>query len=98
MSAPRPKIFVTLGSSGAVKVVKAVLEAASSLPVEVVLTTSGRPVGPIPANVHVAELLPYEETARQSAVVVSHGGTGGLYPTLAAGTPMLAIPGLRPGS
>ena len=28
----------------------------------------------------------------RSAVVVSHGGTGGLYPALAAGTPLLAIP------
>jgi UDP:flavonoid glycosyltransferase YjiC (YdhE family) len=87
-----PKIFVSLGSSGPVKALPAVLAAASSLPVEVVLSTSGRPVSSIPKNVHVAELLPYEETARHSAVVVSHGGTGGVYPALAGGTPMLAIP------
>jgi UDP:flavonoid glycosyltransferase YjiC (YdhE family) len=92
MNSPQPKIFVSLGTSGPMKILPAVLEAVSSLPVEVLLATSGRGVGPIPKNVHMAELLPYEETARHSALIVSHGGTGGLYPTLAAGAPMLAIP------
>jgi len=92
MAAPLPRIFVSLGSSGAVKVLPVVLEAVSSLPVQVILATSGRAVGAVPSNVRTADLLPYEETSRQCAAVVSHGGTGGLYLALAAGTPMLAIP------
>jgi len=92
MDSPRPKIFVSLGSSGPVKALPAVLEAASGLPVDVLLSTSGRPVGPARPGVYTADLLPYQETAMRSAVVVSHGGTGGLYPALAAGTPLLAIP------
>jgi UDP:flavonoid glycosyltransferase YjiC (YdhE family) len=92
MASPRPKIFVALGSSGSIKVLPAVLQAMVSLPVDVLLATSGRPVGSIPDNVHVSEFLPYEETSRHSAVVVSQGGTAGLYMTLAAGTPILAIP------
>jgi UDP:flavonoid glycosyltransferase YjiC (YdhE family) len=92
MGSSQPKVFVSLGSSGPIKALPAVLEALSRLPVRVILSTSGRPVGATPANVSLADLLPYEETASRSAVVVSHGGTGGVYPALTAGTPMLAIP------
>jgi UDP:flavonoid glycosyltransferase YjiC (YdhE family) len=92
MESSIPKIFVTLGSSGPVKALPAVLEAASHLPVKVILATSGRPIGKVSPNVYIAELLPYEETSRHCAAVVSQGGTGGLYFTLAAGTPTLAIP------
>jgi UDP:flavonoid glycosyltransferase YjiC (YdhE family) len=42
--------------------------------------------------VYVADLLPFTETAGQAGVVVSHGGSGGLYPAIAAGTPVLGIP------
>jgi UDP:flavonoid glycosyltransferase YjiC (YdhE family) len=92
MDSPVRKVFVSMGSSGSLRVVPAVLEAASQLPVRVVLSTSGRMVGPLPSNVYHTDLLPYEDTAKRCALVVSHGGTGGLYATLAAGTPMLAIP------
>lgn len=92
MDSPQPKIFVTLGSSGPIKALPAILKAAAQLPVKVLLATSSRIDIPPAANIHTAPLLPYEETARRSAVVVSHGGTGGVYLTLAAGTPMLAIP------
>jgi UDP:flavonoid glycosyltransferase YjiC (YdhE family) len=92
MNNPLPKIFVSMGSSGPVDAIPSVLEAASKLSAQVILATSGRAIGPIRANVFTADLLPYEETAAQCAVGVSQGGMGGLYPTLAAGTPMLAVP------
>ena len=92
VASSQPKVFVSLGSSGPVKALPAVLEALARLPVTVILTTSGRPMGTIPSDVYMADLLPYAETAGHAAVVVSHGGTGGLYPALSAGTPMLAIP------
>jgi len=44
------------------------------------------------ADVYAADLLPFTETAGQARVVVSHGGSGGLYPAIAAGTPVLGIP------
>jgi UDP:flavonoid glycosyltransferase YjiC (YdhE family) len=54
--------------------------------------TSGRAVGNVPANVHVADLLPYEETCSRMAAVVSHGGSSSVYPALSAGAPVLGIP------
>jgi UDP:flavonoid glycosyltransferase YjiC (YdhE family) len=93
MAFSEPKVFVSLGSSGPIRALPAVLEALSTLPVKVILTTSGRVVEGLGSNVYATDLLPYEETSRRCAVVISHGGTGGLYPALSAGTPMLAIPG-----
>jgi UDP:flavonoid glycosyltransferase YjiC (YdhE family) len=92
MSSSEPRVFVSLGSSGPMRALPAVLEALSQLPVKVILTTSGRAVGAIHPSVYVWNLLPYEETASQCAAIVSHGGVGAVYPALSAGTPVLAIP------
>jgi len=97
---PKPKVFISLGSSGPVRVLPALLTALARLPVSVILSTSGRdvPKHAVPEDtgkkltLYTANLLPFVETARHSAVVVSHGGSGGLYPAIAAGTPVLAIP------
>jgi UDP:flavonoid glycosyltransferase YjiC (YdhE family) len=89
---PKPKVFVSLGSSGPVEILPALLRALAGLPVSVVLSTSGRKVAAIPNDGYVAELLPFTETASESSVVISHGGSGGLYPAIAAGTPVLGIP------
>ena len=90
-SDPNQKVFVSFGSSGPLEVVPALLRALSKLPVSVVIATSGRDL-PVPPTAYTATLLPFTETARETSVVVSHGGSGGLYPAIAAGTPVLAIP------
>jgi UDP:flavonoid glycosyltransferase YjiC (YdhE family) len=89
---PKPKVFVSLGSSGPLRAVPALLKALSKLPVSVVISTSGRDMAGLVAGMYVADLLPFTETAAQAGVVVSHGGSGGLYPAMAAGTPVLGIP------
>jgi len=91
-SDPSRKVFVSLGSSGPLQALPALLRALSRLPVSVVISTSGRAL-PVPAaSLYEAGLLPFTETAAASSVVVSHGGSGGLYPAMAAGTPVLGIP------
>ena len=92
MDDPKKKVFISLGSSGSVRVLPALLQALSKLPVSIVISTSGRnmPSADLPA--YAAPLLPFTETAAASDVVVSHGGSGGLYPAMAAGTPVLGIP------
>ncbi len=89
----KPKIFVTLGSSGALRVLPALLRALSRLPVSVIVATAGRHHEAWRHLPYVADLLPLQETAAESAVVVSHGGSSGFYPAIAAGTPVLGIPG-----
>jgi UDP:flavonoid glycosyltransferase YjiC (YdhE family) len=89
---PKPKVFVSLGSSGPLRALPALLSALSRLPVTVVVATSGRPLPGGASGEFVTGLLPFTETAAQSSVVVSHGGSGGLYPAIAAGTLVLGIP------
>jgi UDP:flavonoid glycosyltransferase YjiC (YdhE family) len=89
---PKPKVFVSLGSSGPVRVLPELLAALARMPVSVVLSTSGRTGPANGAPAYTASLLPFIETAAISTLVVSHGGSGGLYPAMAAGTSVLAIP------
>lgn len=91
---PRPKVLISLGSSGPVRILPRLLEVLSGFPVAPVLTTSGRalPIGETAAGPYVAPLLPFAETAANARLVISHGGSSGFYPALAAGTPVLAIP------
>jgi UDP:flavonoid glycosyltransferase YjiC (YdhE family) len=90
---PKPKVFVSLGSSGPLKVLPGLLRVLERMPVSVLLSTSGRAARAPADSAYTADLLPFTETASESSVVVSHGGSGGLYPAIAAGTPVLGIPG-----
>jgi UDP:flavonoid glycosyltransferase YjiC (YdhE family) len=87
------KIYVTLGSSGKVDALPVVIEALRDLSVTVMLSTAGRardlPAGP---NFRVAEYLPGDLAARQSALVISNGGSTTGYQALAQGTPVVGIP------
>lgn len=63
----------------------------------VVAATGGRPVahlldrlpGGVPANLRVAEFLPYELLLPRTDVVVTNGGFGGVQRALAAGVPLV---------
>jgi UDP:flavonoid glycosyltransferase YjiC (YdhE family) len=90
---PKPKAFIALGSSGAVRTLPALLRALSKLSASVVLATSSRDMPVSAPGAYVADLLPLTETAARCNIVVSHGGSTGVYPAIAAGTPVLGIPG-----
>ncbi len=89
---PKPKMLVALGSSGVLRVLPALLRALSKLPVSVLLSTAGRELPVSGRGIYVADMLPLAETAAQASVVVSHGGSSGVYPAIAAGTPVLGLP------
>lgn len=88
----RALVYATLGSSGNVAVLPAVLEALSRLPVHAILATAGR-VEPqkLPPNVTARPFVPGERLARAAAVVISNGGSTTGYQALAAGTPVVGI-------
>ncbi|HMC57879.1 MAG TPA: nucleotide disphospho-sugar-binding domain-containing protein [Candidatus Solibacter sp.] len=89
---PRPKVLIGLGSSGAVRVLPALFRVLSKLSAAAVLATSGRPIQADTSGMYVADLLPLTETASRCNVAVCHGGSTGVYPAIAAGTPVLGIP------
>jgi UDP:flavonoid glycosyltransferase YjiC (YdhE family) len=59
----------------------------------VVVTTCGgrlRP-GPLPANVRVADFLPYDELLPRCAAMVTNGGYGGVNHALRYGVPLVVV-------
>jgi len=92
LSDPKPKVFISLGSSGPITILPRLLEVLTRLPVSIVLATSGRFRLPDDANIYASDLLPFTEMAGHSALVVTQGGSGGVYSALTAGRPVLAIP------
>jgi UDP:flavonoid glycosyltransferase YjiC (YdhE family) len=56
----------------------------------VVVTTGGASLpGPVPANVRVADLLPYDDLLRHTSVMVTNGGYGGVNFALRHGVPLV---------
>lgn len=97
-----PLVYVTLGTvtgylQGAATIYRAVVEAAAALPVRVLLTTGGHldpmALGPLPPNVHVEAWVDQGRVLPEAAVVVCHGGSGTVWGALAAGVPVVVVPG-----
>lgn len=88
-----PLIYVTLGSSGNLNPLEAVLAALGRMPVKALLSTAGRHARlDLPGNVTVTDYAPGEVVARRAAAVITNGGASTSYQALAAGTPVLGLP------
>jgi len=88
----RPLIYVTLGSSGSLRVVPVVLEALSTLPVDVLLATAGRTSPRLPVNVRAVPFVRGDLAARAARLVICNGGSSTGYQALAQGTPVIGLP------
>ncbi len=78
------------------KLYRDAIDALSVLPVRV-LVTVGREcdpaeLGPVAPNVHVARWIPQSDVLAHAAAIVSHGGSGTVTGSLAAGVPAVVVP------
>jgi UDP:flavonoid glycosyltransferase YjiC (YdhE family) len=88
-----PRLYVTLGSSGALRLLPFVVEALKSLPVVAVIATAGRiELGPLPANLISRPFVRGAELARSAALVIFNGGSTTGYQALSQGTKVLGLP------
>jgi UDP:flavonoid glycosyltransferase YjiC (YdhE family) len=88
-----PLVYVTLGSSGDLRAVGAVLRALARLPVRVLLATAGRfEHAALPANTVATRYAPGSEAARRAALVICNGGSSTGYQALHEGVPVLGLP------
>ncbi|MCG5052641.1 MAG: glycosyl transferase family 1 [Myxococcales bacterium] len=91
--ATRPRVYVTLGSSGRLGLLPATLEALAGRPVDVLLATAGR-VSPrdVPPNVLPVDFVDGDEACARASVVITNGGSSTGYQALARGKPVIGIP------
>ncbi len=89
----KPLVYVTLGSSGDIRLLPLVLDVLARSPVSAVLATAERArVREVPANVRVCRFVRGSDVARRARVVVSNGGSSTGYQALCEGTPVLGLP------
>jgi UDP:flavonoid glycosyltransferase YjiC (YdhE family) len=87
-----PLVYVTLGSSGRVAALDAVLAAIAELPLVALIATAGRAEpGALPENARVVDYVPGQIAAARAAFVVTNGGSSTGYQALAEGKPVLGI-------
>ncbi len=90
----KPIVYVTLGSSGQVRLLPIVLEALATLAVTVIAVTAGRTrLQAIPDNVFISEYLPGNKAAARASLMICNGGSLSTYQAIQGGTPVLSLVG-----
>lgn len=89
----RPLVYVTLGSSGRLDALTAVIDALGSRDIDVALATAGRlNLDGLPSNIQAYPFLPGEWMSEHAQIVICNGGSSTGYQAVSAGTPVLALP------
>jgi UDP:flavonoid glycosyltransferase YjiC (YdhE family) len=87
-----PLVYVSLGSSGRGNLLPVILDALAHLPVTVVAATAGgSPPERVPANAHVASLLPGDWVVAAASAVIGNGGSPSTYQSLRGGKPVIGV-------
>ena len=87
-----PLIYVSLGSTGAIKRLKEIVLALARFPVVIVVTTAGRTMlRNMPPNVYIADYLPGTAVCKRASVVLCSGGSATAYQSLSQGAPVVGI-------
>lgn len=87
-----PLVYVTLGSSGRVELLPALVEALGKLDVTAVISTAGAPAPRnTPHNVFVAAYLPGDDCVERASLVICNGGSPGTSQALARGVPVIGV-------
>lgn len=90
----KPKIFLSLGSSGNSEKLPLILKALSKLDAEVVVALAGKKLDSVTyPNIHTTDYLPMEEACREASLVICNGGSPMSHMALKFGIPTLGIVG-----
>ncbi len=93
LSADRPVVYFSMGSTGSHELMQTVLNALAGIDCQVVLSTG--PNGPpaeLPRNCTAVRYAPGRQVLRKSRLLVCHGGNGTIYQALAEGVPIVGLP------
>ena len=98
---PRPLVYATYGSVSPARpdfpdVFRATVDALEHVPARVLFTIGSADrgaLGPVPENVRVETWVPQAAVMPHAAAVLCHGGSGTTRMALAAGVPVVVVPG-----
>jgi UDP:flavonoid glycosyltransferase YjiC (YdhE family) len=81
----------TIANSDFDELIRPTLTALADLDAVVVAVTgrAGADIGPVPANAHVAEFIPFDQLLPHVDVLVTNGGYGGIQQALSHGVPLV---------
>ncbi|MBE0470277.1 MAG: glycosyltransferase [Methyloprofundus sp.] len=89
----KPIIYLTLGSSGNIKIIDILLTVLQKMPVTVVVASANRfNQFNSSSNIYFAKFLPGEKIAQASKLVICNGGSATVYQAIACGKPVLGFP------
>jgi len=87
-----PRVYITLGSTGSVDLLPAIVDACLAEGFACVVATAGRRAfNPNHPKVWAASYLPGVEAAQATSLVICNGGSATAFQALAVGTPVLGI-------
>ncbi|MRS05956.1 hypothetical protein EG832_22460, partial [bacterium] len=89
----QPIIYITMGSSGDIRLLDTILEVLGDIPVVGLVATAGRRnISNKPDNVFLTDYLPGLEVIGCSTLVICSGGSATAYQALSMGKPVLGFP------
>ena len=92
MAQPRPRAYITLGSTGSVELLPAIVAACLAEGLLCLVATAGRSdFKPTSPHVFAAPFLPGSAAAAAANLVICNGGSPTAYQALEAGRPVLGI-------
>jgi UDP:flavonoid glycosyltransferase YjiC (YdhE family) len=89
----KPFVYISLGSSGDISLIKLLSSALESFPVSVVIATAGKKIDfSLPKNFFAADYLPGSKVLVQAELAITNGGSPSSYQALELGVPVLGLP------
>jgi UDP:flavonoid glycosyltransferase YjiC (YdhE family) len=92
MDLNKPRLFVSLGSSGDSSLLPLIVQTLSNLDVNVIVATAGQKIQlPTFKNVFISEMFPLEKVCKGASLVICNGGSPMTHGALTYGVPVLGI-------
>lgn len=92
----KPLIYVTMGSSGMLKLFKMIIQALRNSEHRVAITTGEQfdisELGELPENFYAIPLYPGNEICKKASLMINHGGNGSTNQAIKNSLPQISIP------
>ncbi|MCD6459184.1 hypothetical protein J7L67_00760 [bacterium] len=87
-----PYIYISLGSTATIKMIKLVFKAFENKKIPVVMTTGKQKINcQKPSNFYLFDYLSSKQAFKNADAIICHGGQGTLYQALSYGVPIIGI-------